>query len=74
MVIAGFKEVTFSLVNRHQRWMCYEMASGNFLHTPLDCGPGLLPSLLKDEPADVQEAICAIFPQISPDVYLSQPT
>ena len=54
--------------------MCYEIASGNFLHTPLECGPGSLPSILKDEPTDVQEAISTIFPQISPDVYLSHPT
>ena len=72
--LANFKKVAFSLANRHQRWMCYEMASSNFLHTPLECGPGSLPSLLKDEPTDLQEAISTIFPQISPDVYLSRPT
>jgi len=73
--LANFKNVNvaFSLASCHQRWMCYEMASGNLLHTPLECGPGSLPSPLRDAPADVQEAITSIFPQISPDVYQSQP-
>ncbi len=50
------------------------MGSGNILHSPLECGPGSPPGLLKDEPADVQRAITRVFPQISLDTSLSRPT
>ena len=68
--LSNFKNIT-CLANRHQRWICYEMASNTFLHSPLECGPGPLPTLLKDEPDDVQKALKGMFPDISPDVLLS---
>ena len=49
----NFKNIAYSMANRHQRWLCYERASGNLLYKPIECGPGRGPSKLMDEPPDI---------------------
>lgn len=67
--LLNFKNVAMSLACRHQRWHCYEMASGRIADSPIQCGPpaeagsGIV--LLKHESQDFQFGICSIFPQLS---------
>ena len=68
--LANFKNLSFSLANRHQRWACYEFASGTILHFPLECGPpkkdtGI--TYIKDETKDIQDGVANIIPQIDKD-------
>ena len=37
--LSNFKNITFSLANRHQRWMCYELSSKKHLRPLIECGP-----------------------------------
>ena len=74
--LANFKNVAFSMANRHQRWMCYELASGSFLHVPLECGPakcGNGISLVKNETQNTQDCLRSIIPQLSPECQLFNP-
>ena len=53
----NFKNIASSLANRHQRWVCYELCSGNILAKPVECGPGAGPMQLCDETIDIQEGL-----------------
>ena len=69
--------ITFSLANRHQRWMCFQLASENLLHMPLECAParhsnGL--SCVKDETIDIQDGLSNIIPQLSFEATVFRPT
>ena len=75
--LANFKNVSFSLASRHQRWMCYELASQSILYTPLECGPaksGCGITFVKDETNDIQDHLLSIFPQLSKECTLFRPT
>ena len=37
--LANFKNIAYSLANRHQRWIFYQMSSEKFLSSQLECGP-----------------------------------
>ena len=69
--LANFKNVAQSVVNRHQRWFCYQMASSKseLLESSLECGPALKsnggPTLLQDEPVALKQAILCVLPEIS---------
>lgn len=74
--LANFKNIAFSLAYRHQRWMCFQLASEN-LHMPLECGParqsnGL--SCVKDETKDIQDGLSNIILQLSFEVAVFRPT
>ena len=47
--ILNFKNIAFSLANSHQRWICYEMASGCLISDSLECGPSGSIGLVQDE-------------------------
>ena len=70
--IGSFKNIPLTLANRHQCWMCYEMASRQLLSTPLECGPNRLSNvgLVKDENDDIQESLYKL---ISPDTTIFRP-
>ena len=75
--LINFKNVAFSLANRHQRWMCYEAAGKGILHNPLECGPakhstGL--SLFKDEMKDIRDSLSLILPEVSPEATIFRPS
>lgn len=76
--IANFKNVSLSLANRHQRWMCYMMASNSLLRSSLQCGPakqgcsGI--SYVKDEPANIQHQLLNLWPSSSIENTLFKPT
>lgn len=73
--IGNFKNVAFSLANRHQRWACYEMASEKLISISLACGPARKEQmLLKDENQSTQDEIKKIIPEISLDSPLFYPS
>lgn len=58
--LANFKNIALSLASRHQRWACYESASGKLVNTAVECGPpssgnGL--TLMKDEAEDIKSRL-----------------
>lgn len=61
----NFKNIALSMANRHQRWICYELASGSLLSKPLECGPGVGPRKICDESPDIQEGLRSLL-KISP--------
>ena len=71
--LANFKNISLSLSNRHQRWICYELSSGNILQANLECGPSLSSSTLKQEPKHIQQAILKEFPNADKSICLSRP-
>lgn len=74
--LLNFKNVPLSLASRHQRWFCYEMATGKLVHAPLEVGPpecGSSVTLLKHETEEVQAAVGSIFPQINEEATLFRP-
>lgn len=76
--VANFKNIAFSLANRHQRWMCYELAYENLVRTPLQCGPAKggfsRPSLVQDENNEIQDYLVGIIPQLSLLATVYRPT
>ena len=75
--LANFKNVSFSLANRHQRWMCYEQASGKLIDTSIECGPavkGCSVVCVQDEPRDIQESLFGLIPHLSPEATVFHPT
>ena len=65
--IGNFKNIVLTLANHHQRWICYQQASGKLLDRPLTCGPGQNASPINAEPDTLQEALKAIIPEIDPE-------
>lgn len=76
--LVNFKNVPFSLANRHQRWICYEMANGNIIDVSLECGPakggGSGLSFVKDEVPDIQEGLRSVFPELNQEAAIFRPT
>lgn len=74
--LSNFKNISLSLANNHQRWICYEMALGKLLHNPIECGPakhgdGL--SLLLNESEDIREYLRQMYPQLCETSTLFRP-
>ena len=55
--LANFKNISLSLSNRHQHWICYEMASHNFIASEIECGPSLQSTILKNETQEFQSTL-----------------
>jgi hypothetical protein len=55
--LANFMNISLSLSNRHQRWICYELASQNLLTSNMECGPSSLTTLLKEETQEFQAVL-----------------
>ena len=78
--LANFKNIAQSVVNRHQRWFCYQMASSKneLLRMLLECGPAVKssggPSVLQDESSTLKEAIIHVLPDVSLTSTVFRPT
>lgn len=70
--VDNFKNIAFSMANRHQRWICYQLACGTLLSTPVECGPGLGPIQVIDEAPDIQEGLSKLM-EISPNSTVFHP-
>ena len=71
--LSNFKNIALSLADRHQRWMCYEMATGDLISNQLECGPFNSTGLVQDESENFQEMLQLVVPQIKPEVTICQP-
>lgn len=73
--IGNFKNISFTLANRHQHWMCYEMASRKLLDAPLECGPNRLSSIgiVKEETDDIQKSLHELIVGLSPETSIFHP-
>ena len=40
--LGNFKNIAFSLAQRHQRLQCWELTSDSLLRSPMECGPSKL--------------------------------
>ena len=74
--IGNFKNIVYTLANRHQSLLCWELSSGNLLDNPVECSPGQKTSELINEPLPVKANILALFPHasVSEHIMISRPT
>ena len=63
--VGNFKNIALTLSQRHQYWMCYQLASGQLLQQGFECGPGDHSPLLKYKEKALQDKIYDILPGIS---------
>ena len=74
--LANFKNVASSMAKRHQRWICYELASGSLVRIPFECGPacsGTGLSLVKDETNNIQASLTTAIPNLSLESTIFRP-
>ena len=74
--LVNFKNVAYALANRHQRWICYELACGRLIDTSLECGPsssGTGMTYVRDETKDIQDKLYEIVPQLNLDTAIFHP-
>ena len=74
--LVNFKNVSYALANRHQRWICYELASGRLVSTCLECGPstnGVGVTQVRDKTKDIQDELFRIVPQLSLNTSIFHP-
>ena len=72
--ISNFKNIAFSLANSHQRWICYEMASGCLISDSLECGPSGSIGLVQNENKNLQQSLQLEIPQLSLEATICRPT
>ena len=68
------KTSVLSLASRHQRLLCYELSSGEFLKLQFQCGPCPNAVTLSSETSDIISSIKSLLPEISTDISLSRPS
>ena len=72
--LGNFKNIALTLAQRHQRWMCYQSASGELLRSNFECGPGSKPQRLGDMVASLADCVRCTLPNISNDSTIFRPT
>ena len=60
--LENFKNIAFSVANRHQHLLCYELSSAKLLHSPVECGPCVEPLSIDSQPLHVQDALKVLLP------------
>lgn len=66
--LLNFKNVSYALANRHQRWICHELACGKLISNFLECGPsasGVGVTKVGDKPREIQERLFTIEPHLN---------
>ena len=71
--LGNFKNIAYSIANRHQRLLCYELSTGNLLDSPLQCGPCDQPILIRNMPPHVQNSLTSLLPSISSETPTTRP-
>ena len=69
--LGNFKNIAFSIANRHQRLLCYDLSAGKLLQSPLECGP---PLSVECMPCHVQDALVSLLLNLSYETKATQPT
>ena len=75
--LANFKNITYTLACRHERWMCYQLATGCAVEEKFQFGPpvaGSRVNSLNHESADIQEKVRHIMPHVSSEASFFRPT
>ena len=72
--LSNFKNISLTLSSRHQRWMCYELASKNLLEEALKCGPSISDTtLVKNQSELIQTELNLLAPYVSQETAVSHP-
>ena len=71
--LGNFKNIAFSLANRHQRLLCWELSTGNLLENPIECSPGQSLTELINESLPVKASIQLLFPNVNDHTMVSRP-
>lgn len=62
----NFKNVCKTAINKHQRWLCYQLQyDDNFISPNIELGPIKLESTLGNEPEHIREQIVQMIPDVS---------
>ncbi len=72
--LGNFKNIACTLARRHQRWICYQSASGFLMDSPCECGPGSSPHELSSEPVAFRVELRSHFPYINGSSMIFRPT
>ena len=70
---SNFKNIAHSLANSHQRWMCYEMATGQLISSCLECGPSNSVGLIQNENTNFQQLLQTTIPQLHQEATVCRP-
>lgn len=60
--LKNFRNITFSVAQRHQRLQCYELSTSRLCDSPTECGPCSQPSTLQTEPQHIQDVVKQLIP------------
>ena len=71
--LGNFKNIAFSVANRHQRLLCYELVSTNLLNSPNAYGLCGEVQPLDSEPAHVQDALKHLLSGVSGSTSVPRP-
>ena len=70
---SNFKNIALSLANAHQRWMCYEMATGHLISSSLESGPSISMGLVRNENKNFQQLLQIVIPQVHQEATVCRP-
>ena len=72
--LGNFKNIALTVAQRHQRWLCYQLASGNLLRPNFECGPQKTPTVtLSSLPASQANCIASTFLACSDETKVFNP-
>lgn len=71
--LGNFKNIAYTLACRHQRWMCYQLASDHMLQSCFECGPGSGAKTIAQQSSQIRSMIQQAIPLISDDATVFQP-
>jgi len=74
--LSNFKNISLTLSTRHQKWMCYELATNKLLVENFECGPQYTRNLnvVNEENDDIQVELNQLIPQLSQEATVFHPT
>ena len=72
--LGNFKNIAFSVANRHQRLTCYEISAGRILDSPLECGPSDEPVYVESMSDHIHTALASLLPNLSYETKVIHPT
>ena len=72
--LGNFKNIALTVAQRHQRWLCYQLASGNLLKPKFECGPQKTPTVaLYSLPESLATSIESTVPTCSNETEVFNP-
>jgi len=71
--LGNFKNIAYTLASRHQRWMCYQLASDDILQSCFECGPGSDTRTVAQQPSRIRGLIQQAIPSLNADATVFKP-